>query len=190
MHPALVAISLALTAAICGSAAALPQDQTVAVPGDIQTLALKRISAQVNLVNYDWFVSRVPGRELDVETMLPAVENGQIRFYGGPLQTYLNLAGLDIARETHLPFGATAVFPIQRWRLELFGGIGGAYAIFHTPYAMTNSWMVQTTIGARTALDQGRHVWIGTTASYITDFADKKRQWVTGTADLTLRFGK
>lgn len=119
-----------------------------------------------------------------------ALENGQIRNYGGPLQTYLNLATLDIAHDTHLPFGATAVVPVNRWRLELFGGIGGAYATFRTPYAMFDSWMVQTSAGARVALDQGRHVWIGTTASYITDFADKKRQWVTGAADLTLRFGK
>jgi hypothetical protein len=126
-----------------------------------------------------------------VETTSPeALENGQIRNYGGPLQTYLNLATLDIARDTHLPFGATAVVPVNRWHLELFGGIGGAYATFRTPCAMVDSWMVQTSVGARVALDQGRHVWIGTTASYITDFADKKRQWVTGTADLTLRFGK
>jgi hypothetical protein len=157
---------------------------------EIQTIALHRLTSQIRLVDTDLFSNRAPVIGAEVEKMQSAIENSQIRYFGGPLQTYLNLAGLDVARETHLPFGATAVLPISRWRLELFGGIGGTYAVFRTPYAMTNSWMVQTSLGARTALDQGRHVWIGTTASYITDFADKKRQWVTGTADLTLRFGK
>ena len=185
-----MALSFFLAVTFCGSAAALAQDQTSAAPNDIRTMALQRLTSQIRLVDTGLFVNRPPTLNLEVETMRPAVENSQIRDYGGPLQTYLNLAGLDIARETHLPFGATAVLPIHRWHLELFGGIGEAYATFHTPYAMANSWMVQTSVGARTALDQGRHVWIGTTASYITDFADKKRQWVTGTADLTLRFGK
>jgi hypothetical protein len=89
-----------------------------------------------------------------------------------------------------LPFGATAILPINRWHLELFGGIGGTFAPFRSSYAMTNSWMVQTSMGARVALDQGRHIWVGTTARYMTDFADRKRQRVTGTADLTVRFGK
>jgi len=157
---------------------------------NLRALVLKRLTSQIRLVDTDLFAMKPPTFRPEVETMLPAVENDQIRFYGGPLQTYLNLAGLDTARETHLPFGATSVLPINRWRLELSGGIGGAYATFHTPYAMTNSWMVQTSVGARAALDPGRHVWLGATTSYITDFADNKRQWVTGTADLTLRFGK
>lgn len=127
---------------------------------------------------------------MDVETMLPAVVNGQIPFYGGALQTYLNLSTTDSNYATHLPFGATFVRPVAHGRVELFGGIGGIFADFRTPYAMTNAWMVQTTMGVRVALDEGRHVWVGTTTRYITDFADKKRQWVYGSADLTLRFGK
>jgi hypothetical protein len=183
-------VRITLTLTFCGLASALTQDLPTGPTNDIRTMAVKRLTSQVRLVDPELFAKKPPPLNLEVETMMPAVKNGQIRDYGGPLQTYLNLAGLDIARDGHLPFGATAVLPIRRWHLELFDGIGGAYAVFHTPYAMTNSWMVQTSVGARTALDQGQHVWIGTTASYITDFADKKRQWVTGTADLTLRFGK
>jgi hypothetical protein len=190
MHRVRAALSLALAVTFCGSDPVLAQDQTSGSANDFRAMALKRVTSQIRLVDTDLFVTRPSALNVEVETMLPAAENRQIRDYGGALQTYLNLAGLDVARETHLPFGATAVLPIPRWHLELFGGIGGTYAVFHTPYAMVNSWMVQTSLGARTALDQGRHVWIGATASYITDFADKKRQWATGTADLTLRFGK
>jgi hypothetical protein len=190
MHPACPAVLIALALSFCGFAEALAQDQPSGPANDIWTMATKRLTSQIRLVDTDLFAKRPSALNVEVETMMPAVADGQIRYYGGPLQTYLNLAGLDIARDAHLPFGATSVLPIRRWHLELFGGIGGAYAVFHTPYAMTNSWMVQTSAGARTALDPGQHVWIGTTASYITDFADKKRQWVTGTADLTLRFGK
>jgi hypothetical protein len=153
-------------------------------------LALQRLIGQIRLVDPESFVNRPPALRIEVETMMPAVENGQIRYYGGPLQTYLNLVGKDTARDTHLPFGATAILPINRWHLEVFGGTGGVFAPFRGSYAMTNSWMVQTSMGARVALDPGRHVWVGTTARYMTDFADKKRQWVTGTADLTVRFGR
>ena len=185
-----VALSVALAVTLWASSPVLAQGQASSEPNAIGTMDLKRLAGRIRIVDTSRFVNRPPALNREVETMLPAVENFQIRYYGGPLQTYLNLAGLDVARETHLPFGATAVLPIDRWRMELFGGMGGAYATFHTPYATTNSWMVQTSMGARAALDQGRHVWIGTTATYITDFADKKRQWATGTADLTLRFGK
>ena len=169
---------------VLSSTETLAQDGTVnATTSD----ALKQ--PQVRIVNVGAFADR-PSLKVDVEAMMPTAADGQIHFYGGPLQTYLNLAGKDTAHDTHLPFGATFVLPINRWRLDLFGGIGGAFATFRTPYAMTNSWIVQTSMGTRVALDNGRHIWVGTTASHVIDFADKQRQWVTGTADLTLRFGK
>ena len=184
-------VLVALAAGACGStdAHAQPAGDDKANT-EIRSQALKRLIGQIKLVDPGLFVNRPPMLRMEVETMMPAVVNGQIPSFGGPLQTYLNLAGQDVMRDAHLPFGATGVLPINRWRLEVFGGIGGVYAPFRTSYAMTNAWMIQTSMGARVALDQGRHVWVGTTARYVTDFADKKRQWVTGTADLTVRFGK
>jgi len=61
---------------------------------------------------------------------------------------------------------------------------------YATPYSKPNSWLAQTSLGARIALDPGHHVWLGGTAYYLTDFADKTRQWSYGSADLTIRFGR
>lgn len=182
-----IAVVVALAACVFANA----QDKSGnAISSDMQLRALKRVFSEIPIVDPGSFAPRPPVINIDVQQMLPAAAIGQIRFYGGQLQTYLNLAGADVAHDLHLPFGGTAVIPVTRWRMELFGGIGGAFATFHTPYAMTNSWMTQTSVGARVSLDPGRRVWVGTSANYIADFADKKRQWVTGSADLTLRFGK
>jgi hypothetical protein len=180
-------LSLVLALGVLGSVVGAAQDGAVNV---IAAGAVNQRLSQVQMVDIGSYVERPSVLKFDVEAMMPSAVDGQIHFYGGPLQTLLNLANRDVARATHMSFGATFVLPVNRLRMELFGGMGGAFATFHTPYAMTNSWTVQTSMGARIALDPGRHIWVGTTANHVTDFADKKRQWVAGSADLTLRFGR
>ncbi|MES1258159.1 MAG: hypothetical protein ABUS51_07005 [Acidobacteriota bacterium] len=144
-----MAVLMALAASACESAEAQNQSSGVVI-SPVRSSALERLTSQIRLVDPALFVARP--LQVEVETMMPAVVDGQIRYYGGPLQTYLNLAGADVTHATHLPFGATAILPMNRWHLEVFGGMGGAWAPFHTSYAMTNSWMVQTSMVARVAL--------------------------------------
>lgn len=72
----------------------------------------------------------------------------------------------------------------------IHGGIGGIFVPYESWYSKPNSWLTQTSLGARIALDPGHHFWLGATSYYLTDFADKTRQWGYGAADLTVRFGK
>jgi len=42
---------------------------------------------------------------------------------------------------------------------------------------MPNAWLTQVSLGAHVALNPTRHFWVGGTARYLPDFADKTRQW-------------
>jgi hypothetical protein len=126
--------------------------------------------------------------KLQVDTQ-PLYSEGQIQYFGGPLQSYLSAYLSDPSRDTHLPFGANAVLPIANDRVEFFGGIGGVYTYFQSSYAHPDSWLTQTTVGSRMAVDPGRHVWIGVSGHYMASFADSPKQRAYGTADLTYRFG-
>jgi hypothetical protein len=123
--------------------------------------------------------------------------DGQIHFLDGALQNYLNINNgvnntdlLGHTRYMLLPFGATAVLPVAGGRLEIHGGFGGLFVPYESSYSKPNSWLTQISLGARIALDPGHHFWLGATSYYLTDFADKTRQWGYGAADLTVRFGK
>ena len=116
--------------------------------------------------------------------------NGQIPDYGGPLQNYLNTETTHPLHDVIRPFGASGIFSGARRRLELFGDIGGVYVPFRSVYTMPNAWLTQAGMGARVALDQGHRFWVGGTASYLADFADKKRQSGSLSADFTFRSGR
>jgi hypothetical protein len=117
----------------------------------------------------------------------------QIHFFDGSLQNYLNVNNPYLMGRMHnpiLPFGGTAVLPVANGRVEIHGGAGELFVPYATVYTKPNSWLAQTSLGAGIAVDPGHHVWLGGTAYYLTDFADKTRQWGYGTADLTIRFGR
>lgn len=121
------------------------------------------------------------------------ISDTQIQYFGGALQNYLNVSYPDSIQGMYgiaAPFGATAVLPLARGRAEIFGGAAGVFVPFATPYSRPNSWLTQASAGVRMHLDPGYHLWLGTTAYYLTDFAGKKRQWAYATADLTVRFGR
>jgi hypothetical protein len=54
---------------------------------------------------------------------------------------------------------------------------GGVYVPIRTAYTMPNAWLTQVSLGAHVALNPTRHFWVGGTARYLPDFADKTRQW-------------
>jgi hypothetical protein len=121
--------------------------------------------------------------------------SGQIPDVGGSLQWFANLRNVTLWQPpaesiNKAPFGGEVVLPLAGDRTELFGGVGGVYSIMGTQYTRPYTWLTQTKLGARVALDPGGHFWVGTTAYYYTNFAEKTRQWVTRSADLTFRFGK
>jgi hypothetical protein len=138
---------------------------------------------------------------LQIDPMIPAGSDGspgqpaegRFHFFDGALQQYVNVNNPYLMGRMHnaiLPFGGTAVLPVANGRVELHGGIGEIFVPYATPYTRPNSWLAQTSFGARVALDSGHHVWLGGTAYYLTDFADKTRRWGYGVADLTIRFGR
>jgi hypothetical protein len=122
---------------------------------------------------------------------VPTVDtSGQIANFGGALQSFAIVTNTSEVRGTKSPFGGDVTLPLARGRVELFGGIGGVYVPLGSPYTMPNAWLTQIKLGGRVALDPEHHFWLGTTAYYLTNFAEKTRQWGYGSADLTVRFGR
>jgi hypothetical protein len=121
--------------------------------------------------------------------------SGQIPNVGGPLQFYANLRNVTLwqspaASMNKTPFGGEFRLQLLRDRAELFGGIAGVYSIMGTQYTRPYTWLTQAKLGGSVALDPAGHFWVGTTTYYLTNFAEKTRQWVTRSADFTIRFGK
>jgi hypothetical protein len=125
-------------------------------------------------------------------TPLPSArETGQIGNYGGPLQYYLNSALSYPLHDVIVPFGGSAQVPLAHGRVELFGNMGGIFVpVRTTSPTMPNSWLVQTSLGIRVALDPAHHFWAGGSALHVVDFADKQRQSGAWSADLTFRSGR
>jgi hypothetical protein len=139
-----------------------------------------------------------PASKLIVTTVKPAVApgdplvdtTGQIPEFGGLLQAYGNTNHLNQQDTTKQPFGGEVTLPLaNRW--ELFSGFAGTYVQFGSPNAVPNTWLTQAKTGARVAVDPERHVWVGVTSYYQTNFAgEKTRTHITKAADLTFRWGK
>ncbi len=90
-----------------------------------------------------------------------------------------------------LPFGGKAILPVANGRVELFLGLGGAYA-WHSDYGR-DALLGQASFGGRLALDRKRHFWLGTSVrGYTNGFSNysyRRQSWVSWTADFGLRFG-
>lgn len=148
--------------------------------------------------------AKPPASRFRVEAVRPATRlgdfpavntSGQIPNFGGVLQGFANVRNVSLWRSpdqsiNRAPFGGEVVLPLARDRVELFGGIGGVYSTMGTPYTRPYTWLTQTKLGGRVALDPAGHFWLGTTVYYHTNFAEKTRQWVMGTADFAIRFGR
>jgi hypothetical protein len=145
----------------------------------------------VTLVNTALFLKTHPRFTLYLNSFSPeGYTRGQIPYFGGPLQYYLNTGITYTLRNIILPFGGSGILSLAHGRVEVFGSAGGTFVPIRSALPMPNAWLTQVNLGVRVALDQGRHFWIGGTAGYSADFADKNRQWGSGSADFTFQFGR
>lgn len=96
---------------------------------------------------------------------------------------------------TILPFGGKGILPVANGRLELFIGIGGAYALYPALFGVSrDALLAQASLGGRLALDRKRHYWLGTSVrGYSTGYSHygfSRQTWLSWTADLGFRFGR
>jgi hypothetical protein len=122
------------------------------------------------------FLAEVPARLTSIEIVPATNIKGQIPWFGGPLQYYINVSPAYALHDVLLPFGANFMRPVYHGRVEVFGAMGGIFVPTATRSTRPNACLTQTSLGARVSLDQSRRFWVGATAWYLTDFADKKRQ--------------
>ena len=180
---------------------------------EITNVNFRAVRFDYGTVLHQWAAEEWPTKtKIIVETVQSAIRStdgavslatNQIPHFGGPLQYLANRADTTIGNGSRMPFGGNILFPLARGRVEIFGGSGGAYfqptlyvrpgtAYVQrvVPYVQPNSWVTQTSFGGRAALDPEHHFWLGASAYYLTNFADKTRRWISSRADVTVRFGR
>ncbi len=93
------------------------------------------------------------------------------------------------SRVTLLTYGLKGILPLANDRLELFAGVGGAYAWNSEFGGQLNSAFAQASLGGRLALDRGHRFWLGTTLRGFSSFGPGRQAWVPLTFDFGMRFG-
>jgi hypothetical protein len=164
----------------------------------IVTAILSGVSAQENVAGFFHVtVPKSPKHKFVMDIIgtppqtndSPIDTNGQSADFGGALQYYSIFGNQYTNAYAKSMFGANIALYLARDRVELFGGTGGVFVPEATSYTRPDSWLTQAKFGARVALDKGHHLWLGTTAYYLTNFAEKTRQWGYASGDLTVEFG-
>jgi hypothetical protein len=84
-------------------------------------------------------------------------------------------------------YGLKGILPLAHDRLELYAGIGGAYAWNSEYNGGLNAALGQASLGARLALDRGHRFWLGTTLRGYSNFGGQA--WLPWTINLGIRFG-
>lgn len=151
-----------------------------------------------NVAHYNWAsqLAILPqpsskDSRLTIEDAVSIKEPGvQIPDFGGALQAYVNRLAPVAPLNSQLPFGGNVVLSLARRRVEIFGGMGGIFVPYASPYTAPNTWLMQNKAGFRVALDPDKHVWLGATTYLMTNFAVKTTSSGAATADLTVNFGK
>ncbi len=92
------------------------------------------------------------------------------------------------SRVTLLTYGLKSILPLADNRVELFAGLGGAYAWNSEFSGRVNAALAQASLGGRLALDRGHRFWLGTTLRGLTDFGSGRQAWVPLTFDFGIRF--
>ncbi len=184
------ACAVAIAALLFSAAAATAQTAGAAIaqyaaPG----LSAAPLSA-APLVDFHLFLKTHPAFTFHADQFTPAeYAYGQVPYYGGPLQYYLNVERTYPLHDVKLPFGASFFHPAAHGRVEIFGSVSGLYVPFASIYTRPNSWLTQANAGVRVAVDEERHFWLGGSIGYLANFADQKRQYGYGSVDFTYRFG-
>jgi hypothetical protein len=185
-HPSRLAAALVTLSFL--SSAQVPRDLFGSIPQRTVVRTDSPKAAQSFLSDHPRFsfFSRDPVLPETVSSLL-ARSSGR---FDGPIQDLVNVNAANIYAPLHESFAGGVVMHLAHKRLEIFGTVGGLFVPYRTMYTMPNAWLYQTDIGVRWALDPNRHLWIGGTGHYITDFSDKKRQWAYESADFTVQFGR
>ncbi len=148
--------------------------------------------------NYEYRVWKYMAVEVGADTMLPAKTDdlfadilpGTNLISGTNLQTNSPYVLAERGRTwvTLLPFGLKGILPLADGRLELFAGLGGAYAL-HSHDSCCNAMLMRGSLGGRFALDKKRHYWLGTSGQFSSNVGGYRQEWLSWTADFGLRFG-
>jgi hypothetical protein len=105
---------------------------------------------------------------------------------------------MERSRFTLPPFGAQATLPLWHERAELFTGFGGVNGwkpdnTLIEPgrrgTSFNDAWLLQGEVGARVAVDHGRHLWLGPVGRYVSNFGEGKKHWNTFGGTATFRLG-
>lgn len=129
-----------------------------------------------------------------VDTLLPSVDYFQQVTVIAPGQNLVPVGTgffpiSERSRVTLLTYGFKGILPLAKDRLELFAGIGGAYAWNSEYNGVLNDALAQTSLGGRLALDRGRHFWLGTTLRWYTSVGGEHQAWMPLTINLGIRLG-
>jgi hypothetical protein len=141
---------------------------------------------------YEFRLWKYVALEGGVDTLLPSIHTSELLpvisvLSGQNLVSYFSgctacviVPISDRTRITLLPFGLKGILPVAGGRVELFGGIGGAYA-WHSDYgSYRNGWLGQASLGGRIALDRGRHFWLGTSPRAYSNLHNSREFSVNG----------
>lgn len=148
--------------------------------------------------NYEYRLSKYLAVEGGTDILLPSGESfiqlasipaGQnvITYTPGCTACVVPVSGRS--RVTLLTYGFRGILPLAKDRLELFAGVGGAYAWNSEFSGQLNSAFAQANLGGRLALDRGHRFWLGTTLRGFSSFGPGRQAWVPLTFDLGIRFG-
>ena len=146
--------------------------------------------------NYEFRLSKYWAVEGGTDILLPSGQSftqltsilaGQNLLPGGA--TTIVVASSERSRVTLLTYGFKGILPLVNDRLELFAGVGGAYA-WNTEFGgQLNGAFAQASLGGRLAVDRGHRFWLGTTLRGFSNFGPGRQAWVPLTFDFGIRFG-
>jgi hypothetical protein len=149
--------------------------------------------------NYEYRLSRYLAVEGGTDILLPSGQSfvtlssiltGQnLTAFGSGCTTACVVSVSGRSRVTLLTYGFKGILPLASDRLELFAGIGGAYAWNSEFKGLLNSAFAQASLGGRLALDRDHRFWLGTTLRGFSSFGPGRQAWVPLTFDLGIRFG-
>jgi hypothetical protein len=106
-------------------------------------------------------------------------------------------AGMERRRHSLPAFGFRAILSVFGGRAEFYLGYGGINAwrsdntliLERRSSSFNDAWLVQTSGGARLAIDKQRHLWLGTAGRYLQNFGDGRKHWNTFGGSATFQFG-
>ena len=149
--------------------------------------------------NYEYRLSKYLAVEGGTDILLPSGQSftqvatipaGQNLIPVGPTgPTIFILQSSERSRVTLLTYGFKGILPLVNNRLELFAGVGGAYAWNSEFGGQLNGAFGQVSLGGRLAVDRGRRFWLGTTLRGFSSFGPGRQAWVPLTFDFGIRLG-